>query len=157
MPAYLEPSQALATLKEYETGDGLSLKELMDTRRNGAGGLTYNDLLILPGKIDFPASEVSLQTPVTKKITLNTPFLSSPMDTVTESAMAIAMALHGGLGIIHHNCSAQEQAAMVRTVKKYENGFITDPICLSPGDKVADALHIKAKLGFGGIPITGEQ
>lgn len=71
--------------------------------------------------------------------------------------MAIAIALHGGLGIIHHNCSAQEQAAMVRKVKKYENGFITDPICLSGDDLVEDALEIKDKLGFGGIPITGES
>jgi IMP dehydrogenase len=71
--------------------------------------------------------------------------------------MAIAIALHGGLGIIHHNCSAAEQASMVRKVKKYENGFITDPICLSAEDKVEDALEIKETLGFGGIPITGES
>ncbi|TYJ57489.1 inosine-5'-monophosphate dehydrogenase [Cryptococcus floricola] len=150
--ALLNTADALKHLDDYPRGDGLSLQELMDSRKNG--GLTYNDFLILPGHINFPASEVSLQSKATKNIVLNTPFLSSPMDTVTEDRMAIAIALHGGLGIIHHNCTAEEQAAMVRRVKKYENGFITDPVCLGPDATVGDALDIKAKFGFCGVPIT---
>ncbi|ODN73854.1 inosine-5'-monophosphate dehydrogenase [Cryptococcus amylolentus CBS 6039] len=150
--ALLNTADALKHLDEYPRGDGLSLQELMDSRKNG--GLTYNDFLILPGHINFPASDVSLQSKATKNIVLNTPFLSSPMDTVTEDRMAIAIALHGGLGIIHHNCTAEEQAAMVRRVKKYENGFITDPVCLGPDATVGDALDIKAKFGFCGVPIT---
>ena len=95
--------------------DGLTVDELMNPQISG--GLTYNDFLILPGYIDFPASKVDLTTQITKKISIKTPFMSSPMDTVTETDMAIHMALNGGLGVIHHNCTIKEQAAMVRKVK----------------------------------------
>ncbi|KAG0092026.1 inosine-5'-monophosphate dehydrogenase [Podila epicladia] len=149
------PDHTLA-LQELESGknrrDGLSAEELMDSVTQG--GLTYNDFLILPGFIDFQAHAVQLESKITKRITLKTPFISSPMDTVTETDMAIAMALLGGLGIIHHNCTPEQQAEMVRKVKKFENGFITDPICLTENHTVADVLAIKDKFGFCGIPIT---
>lgn len=77
------------------------------------------------------------------------------MDTVTEHNMAIHMALLGGLGVIHHNCSADEQAEMVRKVKRYENGFILDPIVISPKTTVGEAKALKEKWGFGGFPVTG--
>lgn len=150
----LDCSKAKDYLKDYQQRDGLSAEELMDEKLTG--GITYNDLLILPGYIDFPASKVSLESKITKNITLKTPFMSSPMDTVTETDMAISMALLGGIGIIHHNCSADEQAEMVRKVKKFENGFIADPMVLSPENTVADVKEIKEKYGFCGIPITGK-
>lgn len=104
----------------------------------------------------FAAADVSLDTPVTKRITLKTPFLSSPMDTVTEHQMAIYMALLGGLGVVHHNCSADDQAEMVRKVKRFENGFILDPVVISPETTVGEAKALKEKWGFGGFPVTGK-
>ncbi|OAV90047.1 inosine-5'-monophosphate dehydrogenase [Puccinia triticina 1-1 BBBD Race 1] len=148
----LSPMEAMDELKKYSRMDGLSLQELMDSTK--FGGLTYNDFLLLPGYIDFPASEVSLESKVTRNITLKTPFMSSPMDTVTETDMAITMALLGGIGIIHHNMPAHLQASMVRAVKKYENGFITDPFCLTPEHTVEDVLAVKEAYGFCGIPVT---
>ncbi|CAH02174.1 IMP dehydrogenase IMD3 [Kluyveromyces lactis] len=152
MSAVLESTKAFEVLKTYEEKDGLSVSQLMDSKTRG--GLTYNDFLILPGKVNFPSSQVTLQTKLTKKISLNAPFVSSPMDTVTEAEMAIHIALLGGIGIIHHNCSAEEQAEMVRKVKKYENGFINQPIVISPETTVAEAKKMKQQFGFAGFPVT---
>ncbi|KAF4631228.1 hypothetical protein G7Y89_g6905 [Cudoniella acicularis] len=148
----VDHTKALEVLKLYEERDGLDIKSLLDSKKHG--GLTYNDFLVLPGYIGFPASEVVLEAPVTKRITLKTPFVSSPMDTVTEHDMAIHMALQGGLGVIHHNCSADEQAEMVQKVKRFENGFILDPVVLHRDTTVGEVKALKAKWGFGGFPVT---
>jgi IMP dehydrogenase len=145
-------TKALELLKEYPSADGLHVDGLLDSDKHGA--LTYNDFLILPGSITFSASEVTLEAKVSRRFTLKAPLLSSPMDTVTEHNMAIHMALLGGLGLIHNNCPPDEQAEMVRKVKRYENGFILDPVVISPKATVGDAKELKAKWGFGGFPVT---
>lgn len=149
----LDCKNATAHLASYSKKDGLDVQTLIDSAN--FGGLTYNDFLVLPGLINFPASEVKLESKLTKKITMKSPFLSSPMDTVTEENMAIHMALLGGIGIIHHNCSADEQAEMVRKVKKFENGFINDPIVISPNVTVRDIRRLKETIGFSSFPVTG--
>ena len=132
------------------TGDGLTAKEMM-----GMGqGLTYNDLLVLPNYIDFAANEVDLTCRLTRGIQLKSPFVSSPMDTVTEDGMAVAMALNGGIGIVHNNMPPEQQASMVQSVKRWRNGFILEPRVLSPDETVRAVDQIKDTMGFCGIPVT---
>ena len=130
--------------------DGISAEELFKSDI----GLTYKDYLVLPGYINFHPSEVTLTTKFTREINLNVPFISSPMDTVTESELAIALALMGGLGIIHYNNTIKEQVKLAEKVKRFKNGFIMDPIILSPEHKISDIDIIKKNYGFSGIPIT---
>lgn len=115
---------------------------------------TYDDLIVMPGHIHFGVGDVDISSNLTRRIKLNIPFVSSPMDTVTEHKMAITMALQGGIGIIHSNLTIEKQAEEVRTVKKYKNGFILDPVCLSPENTCADVLEIKHAQGFSSFPIT---
>lgn len=130
--------------------DGSSAAELF-----GRGdGMTYDDFLVLPGYIDFAPDQVDLQSPITKRLKINVPLVSSPMDTVTESDMAVAMALCGGIGIIHHNCAIEVQAGEVQKVKRYRHGFIRDPVVLSPDNTVSDVIAVKKSKGFAGVPIT---
>jgi len=132
--------------------DGLSAQDIFGSK--DAGGYTYDDLILLPGHINFPTSDVTLSTHFSRNISLKIPFVSSPMDTVTEHLMAIQIALHGGIGVIHYNMSIENQASEVRTVKRFENGRITDPQVLSPNNCVSDVDTIKHKYGFSGVPIT---
>ncbi|QBM85962.1 IMP dehydrogenase [Metschnikowia aff. pulcherrima] len=149
----LDCSTATSHLASYSKKDGLDIRSLIDSAN--FGGLTYNDFLVLPGLINFPSTAVKLESKLTKKITLKSPFVSSPMDTVTEHNMAIHMSLLGGIGIIQHNCTADEQAEMVRKVKKYENGFINDPIVVAPTATIGQIKAMKEKIGFSSFPVTG--
>mmetsp|Transcript_25242 Transcript_25242/g.75791 ORF Transcript_25242/g.75791 Transcript_25242/m.75791 type:complete len:533 (+) Transcript_25242:74-1672(+) len=135
--------------------DGYSLATIFGGSVSHSG-YTYDDIIVLPGEIDFGVEAVRLDTRVTRGITLRTPFVSSPMDTVTESAMAIGMAQHGGLGVIHYNMPIEDQVAEVRKVKTYKNGFISDPVVLSPDASLAELDDVKEKYGHYGIPITAD-
>ena len=115
---------------------------------------TYDDIIVMPGHISFGLGDVDISSHLTRNIKLQVPFVSSPMDTVTEHKMATSMALQGGIGIIHSNLNAEDQAAEVRKVKKFKNGFILDPICLSPDNTVEDVFRTKETLGFSSFPIT---
>lgn len=119
-------------------------------------GLTFDDVLLLPGKSEVLPRETNTNTYLTKKIKLNIPLMSAGMDTVTESKMAIAMAREGGIGIIHKNMSIQKQALEVDRVKRSEHGVITDPFFLSKDHIVSDALELMERYRISGVPITDE-
>ena len=117
-------------------------------------GITFDDVLLIPGYSQVIPNQVDLTTNLTKSIKLNIPMMSAGMDTVTESRMAIAMARQGGIGIIHKNMSIEEQAEEVDKVKRSENGVITDPFSLSPEHTLADADALMSKFKISGVPIT---
>ncbi|MGN7410925.1 IMP dehydrogenase [Sporosarcina sp. SAFN-010] len=117
-------------------------------------GLTFDDVLLIPGASEVLPKDVSLSVQLTEKIKLNVPLISAGMDTVTESKMAISMARQGGLGVIHKNMSIEEQAEQVVTVKRSENGVITNPFFLTPEHQVFDAEHLMGKYRISGVPIV---
>lgn len=120
-------------------------------------GLTYDDVLLVPSYSEVMPREVDIRSQFSKNIRLNTPIVSAAMDTVTESAMAIAIAGEGGIGVLHKNMSIQQQAAEVRKVKRSESGMIQDPITLNVDAKVADALALMKENKIGGIPIVDDK
>ena len=120
-------------------------------------GITFDDVLLVPGYSEVTPNMVDLSTYLTKSIKLNIPMMSAGMDTVTEHRMAIAMARQGGIGIIHKNMSIEAQAEEVDKVKRSENGVITDPFYLSPEHTLEDANNLMAKFRISGVPITTED
>jgi IMP dehydrogenase len=117
-------------------------------------GLTYDDVLLLPDYSDILPRDVSIESRFTRNITINTPIVSAAMDTVTESAMAIAIAQDGGIGVLHKNMTIEQQAMEVRKVKRAESGMILDPVTLTPKALVQDAKNMMAEYKIGGIPVV---
>src|SRR5437667_3862255 len=117
-------------------------------------GITFDDVLLEPAYSEVVPREVDVRTQLTRNIRLNIPILSSPMDTGTESELAIALAQEGGLGVIHKNLSIADQTREVDKVKRSENGIITDPITLPPDETVGTAQRIMEENHIGGVPIA---
>lgn len=119
-------------------------------------GITFDDVSLLPGRSDVVPSQADVSTQLTRKITLNVPLVSAPMDTVTESTLAIALAQDGGIGIIHKNLSIEAQAREVTKVKRSESGIITDPVTLHPNDALERAKNIMDEHNISGVPIVAD-
>src|SRR5438034_9285829 len=117
-------------------------------------GITFDDVLLVPARSDFIPADADTHTRLTRNIELNVPLISAPMDTVTESALAIALAQEGGIGIIHKNLSVVAQAREVEKVKRSENGVIVDPITLPPSQTIGHARRIMREYNVSGIPIV---
>jgi IMP dehydrogenase len=117
-------------------------------------GLTFDDVLLKPAASSIVPSQADTRTQLTREITLNIPIISSAMDTVTEAEMAIVMAQLGGLGVLHRNMDVEQQAAAVRSVKRYESGMVVNPITIRPDQSLADARALMEKHKISGIPVT---
>ncbi len=120
-------------------------------------GLTFDDVLLVPAYSEILPKEVSLETRFSRNIELKIPFVTAAMDTVTESAMAIAIAREGGIGVIHKNMSIEDQARQVAIVKRAENGMIYDPVTIKRGSTVGKALGMMAEMHIGGIPVVDDD
>ncbi len=128
-----------------------------DKFRDAEHALTFNDVLLLPGWTTVEPSEVDVRTHVTRNVMLNVPFVSSPMDTVTESDMAIALARQGGLGVLHRNCSIEEEVEMARRVKRAESLIIRDVITVTPETTVEDLLRMMEQHRIHGFPVVEDD
>src|SRR3972149_5756573 len=129
----------------------------MTSEKFSGQGLTFDDVLLVPAKSEVLPRDTDLSTRLTERTKLAVPLVSSPMDTVTESAMAIALAREGGLGIIHRTLSIEAQVGEVDRVKRSQSGMIIDPITLGPDAKLSDALRIMEKYHISGVPITEDS
>src|ERR1700724_64363 len=116
--------------------------------------LTFDDVLLVPAASSVLPGQVDTRTRLTKTVELGIPLISAAMDTVTEAALAIAMAQAGGLGVIHRNLSIEEQAEQVRRVKKFESGMVVNPVTIAPGATLADALALMERYRISGIPVV---
>ena len=124
------------------------------TSRIGTDALTFDDVLLVPGKATVHPREVQVRSLFSRNIVLNAPLVSAAMDTVTEADLAIAMAREGGIGVLHKNLSIEEQAAQVDRVKRSESGMIVDPVTLDPDAPLSKALDLMAHFSISGVPIT---
>jgi IMP dehydrogenase len=130
---------------------------MTETPKFSPVGLTYDDVLLLPAHSELMPSEADTGTRVTRKLRLRVPLVSSAMDTVTEARMAIAMARHGGVGVLHRNLSIEEQAQQVDLVKRSEAGMITDPVTCGPEATLADVERLCAHYRISGVPVTSDD
>src|ERR1700735_1803853 len=128
----------------------------MDHPKIVSDGITFDDVLLIPARSEFVPADADTHTKLTRSIELNIPLLSAPMDTVTEAALAIALAQEGGIGIIHKNLPVDRQAREVEKVKRSENGVIVDPITLPPNATIAQARQIMRAYNISGVPIVDE-
>src|SRR6476469_401379 len=156
-PASQRPAQPATS------GSGLSRFRESEGRENGARRvredivLTFDDVLLSPRRSEVHPKDVSTSSRFTRAITLNVPFASAAMDTVTESEMAMAMARSGGIGVIHKNMSIDRQAAEVDRVKRSESGIILNPITLSPDATLREAVTVMKRFRISGVPIVDQN
>ena len=120
-------------------------------------GLTFDDVLLEPGRSEVVPSQVDTSTRLTREISLNIPIVSAAMDTVTESRLAIALAQAGGMGILHRNMSVDEQADSVREVKRYESGMVINPLTINPDTTLAEVREITARKKISGFPVVEKR
>ena len=118
--------------------------------------LTFDDVLLLPRYSDFAPSEADTETKLTKNVNIKIPLISAAMDTVTESRMAIALAEAGGLGVIHKNNSIEDQAALVKSVKKHESGVVRDPTTIKSSKTIGELKQLTSELKISGMPVVDE-
>src|SRR2546423_2636861 len=123
----------------------------MEQRKILYDAITFDDVLLIPARSDFIPGDADTHTRLTRSIELNIPLISAPMDTVTEAALAIALAQEGGIGIIHKNMSVEQQAREVEKVKRSENGVIVDPITLPPSGTIAQERQMMLEYNVSGI------